>query len=238
MPAVIEFLGAGAHGFGPARRLPTMDVTTTPEWKALAAHFDEISPRHLRDLFAEDPERAVRLTAEGADLSLDYSKHRVDRRDAAPPHGGGPRRPGRGAPRRHVRRRAHQHHRGPGRPPRGAAHAPGHASSWSTGRTSSADVHAVLGQDGRAVGAHPQRRVDRCDGQADRARSSTSGSAGSDLGPAMATEALADYAQPGHRSAGSSPTSTRSTSTPRPTTSTRPRRCSSSAPRRSPPSRP
>jgi hypothetical protein len=25
-----------------ARRLPTMDVTTTPEWKALAAHFDEI----------------------------------------------------------------------------------------------------------------------------------------------------------------------------------------------------
>jgi glucose-6-phosphate isomerase len=46
-------------------------------WAALDRHFDEIGERHLRDLFAEDPDRAERLTAEGAGLFLDYSKNRV-----------------------------------------------------------------------------------------------------------------------------------------------------------------
>ena len=54
-----------------------MDLTATPEWKALAAHYDEISDRHLRDLFAGDDARAERMTTGAADLSLDYSKHRV-----------------------------------------------------------------------------------------------------------------------------------------------------------------
>ncbi len=54
-----------------------MDATATPEWNALAAHYETISGRHLRELFAEDPERATRFTAEAADLILDYSKHRV-----------------------------------------------------------------------------------------------------------------------------------------------------------------
>jgi glucose-6-phosphate isomerase len=46
-------------------------------WKALEAHHAEIRGRHLRDLFAEDPGRGERMTAEGAGLYLDYSKNRV-----------------------------------------------------------------------------------------------------------------------------------------------------------------
>jgi len=46
-------------------------------WKALEAHHGKIAPRHLRELFAEDPDRGTRLTAEGAGLFLDYSKNRV-----------------------------------------------------------------------------------------------------------------------------------------------------------------
>ena len=46
-------------------------------WERLEAHHAEISPKHLRELFAEDPERGTRLTAEAAGLYLDYSKHRI-----------------------------------------------------------------------------------------------------------------------------------------------------------------
>jgi len=48
-----------------------------PEWQAVLAHHAGIRDRHLRELFADDPGRAERLTAEGAGLYLDYSKHRV-----------------------------------------------------------------------------------------------------------------------------------------------------------------
>jgi len=46
-------------------------------WQALRRHYDEIAGRHLRDLFAEDPGRGERLTAEAVGLYLDYSKNRV-----------------------------------------------------------------------------------------------------------------------------------------------------------------
>jgi glucose-6-phosphate isomerase len=46
-------------------------------WQALQRHYDEIAGRHLRDLFAEDPGRGERLTAEAAGIYLDYSKNRV-----------------------------------------------------------------------------------------------------------------------------------------------------------------
>jgi glucose-6-phosphate isomerase len=46
-------------------------------WKALENHHAEISERHLRDLFEDDPERGKRLVAEGTGLFLDYSKNRV-----------------------------------------------------------------------------------------------------------------------------------------------------------------
>jgi glucose-6-phosphate isomerase len=48
-----------------------------PAWAALSGHHREIADTHLRDLFAADPSRGERLTAEGASLYLDYSKHRV-----------------------------------------------------------------------------------------------------------------------------------------------------------------
>ena len=44
---------------------------------ALEAHRDEIAGRHLRDLFAESPARGTELAAEGAGLYLDYSKNRI-----------------------------------------------------------------------------------------------------------------------------------------------------------------
>ena len=46
-------------------------------WQALQRHHDEVAGRHLRDLFAEDPGRGERLTAEAVGLYLDYSKNRV-----------------------------------------------------------------------------------------------------------------------------------------------------------------
>ncbi len=48
-----------------------------PEWQAVLDHHAAMRDRHLRDLFADDPGRASRLTAEGAGLFLDYSKHRI-----------------------------------------------------------------------------------------------------------------------------------------------------------------
>jgi glucose-6-phosphate isomerase len=48
-----------------------------PAWKALERHYSEIEGRHLRDLFAEDPGRGERFTAEAAGLYLDYSKNRI-----------------------------------------------------------------------------------------------------------------------------------------------------------------
>src|ERR1700753_1415995 len=46
-------------------------------WQALEGHYEEIAGRDLRDLFAEDPGRGERLTAEPPDVYLDYSRNRV-----------------------------------------------------------------------------------------------------------------------------------------------------------------
>jgi glucose-6-phosphate isomerase len=48
-----------------------------PAWSALERHFEECRDVHLRELFAADPDRGERLTAEAAGLYLDYSKNRV-----------------------------------------------------------------------------------------------------------------------------------------------------------------
>jgi glucose-6-phosphate isomerase len=48
-----------------------------PAWRALQAHYEDISACHLRELFAADETRGERLTAEGAGLFLDYSKNRI-----------------------------------------------------------------------------------------------------------------------------------------------------------------
>jgi glucose-6-phosphate isomerase len=60
-----------------AERKTTVPVSSLPAWKALEAHYQEVSKLHLRDLFAGDPNRGVRFTAEVADLYLDYSKNRI-----------------------------------------------------------------------------------------------------------------------------------------------------------------
>ena len=57
--------------------MPTTPLRQRPAWKALEQHHSEISGRHLRELFAADPGRGERLTAEAAGLYLDYSKNRV-----------------------------------------------------------------------------------------------------------------------------------------------------------------
>jgi glucose-6-phosphate isomerase len=54
-----------------------MPLTRRPAWQALQAHYRDIRGRHLRELFADDPTRGERLTAEAAGLFLDYSKNRV-----------------------------------------------------------------------------------------------------------------------------------------------------------------
>jgi len=60
-------------------------VTTTaakqlrslPAYQELATHYDQIAAVHLRDLFATDPDRGTRLTADAAGIHLDYSKNRI-----------------------------------------------------------------------------------------------------------------------------------------------------------------
>jgi glucose-6-phosphate isomerase len=52
-------------------------LTDTASWQALAAHHAKIKDAHLRQLFADDPDRAKRFSVEGAGLFLDYSKNRI-----------------------------------------------------------------------------------------------------------------------------------------------------------------
>lgn len=46
-------------------------------WQALQSHYEKIHSLHLRDLFANDPQRGERLTAHDLGLFLDYSKNRI-----------------------------------------------------------------------------------------------------------------------------------------------------------------
>jgi len=55
----------------------TTPLTDLPAWGELRAHFESIKDAHLRDLFAQDPGRAERLSVEAEGLLLDYSKNRV-----------------------------------------------------------------------------------------------------------------------------------------------------------------
>jgi glucose-6-phosphate isomerase len=172
-----------------------MDLTATPEWKALAAHYDEMAPRHLRDLFAGDEQRADRMTAGAADLVLDYSKQRAtdetlrllmalaraarveERRDAM----------FRGEHINTTEDRAVLHV---------ALRMPPGSELHVDGQDVTGDVHRVLAQ----MGELSERiRNGSWTGATGRriAAVVNIGIGGSDLGPAMATLALADYAQPG-----------------------------------------
>ncbi|WP_328391473.1 glucose-6-phosphate isomerase [Streptomyces sp. NBC_00400] len=48
-----------------------------PEWTALSKHREQMAQVHLRELFERDPGRAERYTLQVGDLHLDYSKHLV-----------------------------------------------------------------------------------------------------------------------------------------------------------------
>ena len=52
-------------------------LVTRSSWKALERHHQEVRSLHLKSLFAADPDRGKRMTAEAAGLFLDYSKNRV-----------------------------------------------------------------------------------------------------------------------------------------------------------------
>jgi len=52
-------------------------LTTRKAWKALEAHYKKVRELHLRNLFADDPKRGERMTAEAVGLFLDYSKNRI-----------------------------------------------------------------------------------------------------------------------------------------------------------------
>jgi len=56
---------------------PRPALTERPAWKALDAHFQKMRDVHMRSLFADDPKRGERFTAEAAGIYLDYSKNRV-----------------------------------------------------------------------------------------------------------------------------------------------------------------
>ncbi|MCU0309926.1 MAG: glucose-6-phosphate isomerase [Acidimicrobiales bacterium] len=56
---------------------PPAPVTESAEWAALVEHQSAMADVHLRQLFADDPDRAARYTHEVGDLHVDLAKHRV-----------------------------------------------------------------------------------------------------------------------------------------------------------------
>ncbi len=171
-----------------------MDLTTTTQWQALETHFSDVGNRHLRELFADDTERAARLTASAGDLVLDYSKHRVTDETMRLLLG--------------VARTAGVEAR------RDAMFAGEHINTTEDravlhialrlpegeplsvdGQDVAGDVHAVLGRMGDLSDRIRSGTWVGATGERIRAVVNI-GIGGSDLGPAMATEALADYASP------------------------------------------
>ncbi|MFE7355245.1 glucose-6-phosphate isomerase [Streptomyces sp. NPDC057543] len=52
-------------------------LNQTPEWTALGKHREQLGTTHLRQLFADDPERGTGYTLRVGELYVDYSKHLV-----------------------------------------------------------------------------------------------------------------------------------------------------------------
>ena len=52
-------------------------LTSRQAWQALQSHYEQVSKRHLRDLFAEDKDRGTKMAIEEAGLYFDYSKNRI-----------------------------------------------------------------------------------------------------------------------------------------------------------------
>jgi glucose-6-phosphate isomerase len=56
---------------------PEPQLRKRSAWKALEQHHAELHDLHLRELFAQEPDRGERLVTEAAGLFLDYSKNRI-----------------------------------------------------------------------------------------------------------------------------------------------------------------
>jgi glucose-6-phosphate isomerase len=171
-----------------------VDIPSTDEWRKVADRFEALRHRHLRELFADDPDRGSRMTVSAADLYLDYSKHRVDDETMAALMD--------------VARRAGVAER------RDAMFAGRHINTTED----RAVLHIALRMprtarlevDGQDVIGDVHRVLDRMGSVADSIRSGewtghtgkpitavvNIGIGGSDLGPAMAHQALLDYAAP------------------------------------------
>src|SRR6516225_4578012 len=173
-----------------------MDLTSTPQWQALSEHHRAVGAHlELRSLFADEPGRGERLSAGAADLTLDYSKHLVTDDtlrllvDVARAAGVEARRDAMFAG-EHINTtedRAVLHV---------ALRLPPGSELRVDGQDVTGDVHAVLAKmgelserirDGSWTGATGKRITAVVN----------IGIGGSDLGPAMATAALADDATPG-----------------------------------------
>jgi glucose-6-phosphate isomerase len=52
-------------------------LTKLPAWQALETHYPKMRKLHLRELFADDPKRGERMSAEAVGIYFDYSKHLI-----------------------------------------------------------------------------------------------------------------------------------------------------------------
>ncbi len=57
--------------------LPNHRFTELPAYAQLQAHYDVLSNRHMRDMFAEDNNRFAHFTRQFEDILLDFSKNRI-----------------------------------------------------------------------------------------------------------------------------------------------------------------
>ncbi|MGY5882717.1 glucose-6-phosphate isomerase [Modestobacter lacusdianchii] len=168
-----------------------MDITATDEWAALTDHHREVGTRTLRELFAEDAGRGTRLTGTAGDLHVDWSKHRVTDETvqllvALAERAGLPERIEamfRGEHINATEDRAVLHV---------ALRAPASQPLTVDGQDVTADVHEVLA---KMRGFADRVRSGEWTGHTgERIRAVVNiGIGGSDLGPAMAYTALADY---------------------------------------------
>ena len=176
-------------------RTPSMrpELTRQAQWQALRRHFADIGPVHMRTLFAADPTRAERFSAEAAGLFLDYSRQRItaDTRRLLCELAEGR------ALRRHIEamfsgdpintteRRAALHV---------ALRAPAGERIVVDGRDVVADVHAMLERMSAFADAVRNGTLTGSSGKPIR-NIVNIGIGGSDLGPAMAYEALRAYSR-------------------------------------------
>jgi glucose-6-phosphate isomerase len=58
-------------------KIKDINLTRIPEWKRLAVHYRKLKQVHLRDLFARDRSRAEKLSVTAEGIVLDYSKNRI-----------------------------------------------------------------------------------------------------------------------------------------------------------------